>query len=392
MAYLMKDRHGTYYLRLVLTNELRQRLGIVDWKQKEFRRSLDTKSKREAARKFPDAYVKAISSFEAARQEASPPPAVRSYQPFLSSLLMKHSKHQELTGILPTTLNGRLHAIGLLIKYIGDKPVDEYEKQDARRFRDKLSETPKKGYPDEKIAVSTLNIYLSRVQAFFNWVEQEGFVTDNVFKGMKVQITRLQSSYRNIFSSEDLTKIFRNINTEDIRLDRLFVTYIAFYTACRISEACQLSKDDVYQVDGVWCIHIRETKPYQRLKNSYSERLIPVHSELIKLGILEHCATVEDRLFPKAKSAAISQWFRLLLSKLDIGSVIEANDASNKTFHSFRHTGVNILKQHGVDVSLTAALMGHSTGTMAYDRYGKTLKPGALVDIVELIKLEGEIK
>lgn len=382
MAYLMKDRHGTYYLRLVLTNELRQRLDIADSRQREFRRSLETKSKREAARRFPDAYVKAVSSFEAVPQEASPPSPARRYQPFLSSLLVKHTKHQELTGILPTTLNGRLHAIGLLIKYIGDKPVNEYAKQDARRFRDRLSETPKKGYPDEKIAVSTLNIYLSRVQAFFNWLEQEGFVTDNVFKGMKVQVKRLQSTYRNTFSTEDLTKIFSHLNTEDVRLDRLFVTYIAFYTACRISEACQLSKEDVYQVDGVWCIHIRETKPYQRLKNSYSERLIPVHSELIKLGLLEHCTTVEDKLFPDARPAAISQWFGKLLTKLFIGP--------DKTFHSFRHTGVNILKQRGVDVSLTAALMGHSTGTMAYDRYGKTLKPEALVNIVELIKLEGE--
>ncbi|OJA05259.1 site-specific integrase [Halomonas sp. QHL1] len=381
MAYLMKDRHGTYYLRLVLTNELRLRLGIADSRQREFRRSLDTKSKREAARRFPDAYVKAVSSFEAAPQEASPSPAARSSQPALSSLLAKHSKHQGLTGILPSTLHGRLHAVGLLMKYIGDKPVNEYEKQDARRFRDKLSETPKKGYPDEKISVSTLNIYISRVQAFFNWLEQEGFVTDNVFKGMKVQVKRLQSSYRSVFTAEDLTMIFSHINTEDVRLDRLFVTYIAFYTACRISEACQLSKEDVYQVDGVWCIHIRENKPYQRLKNAYSERVIPVHSELIKLGLLEHCDTVEDRLLPNAKPAAISQWFGKLLIKLFIGP--------DKTFHSFRHTGVNILKQHGVDVSLTAALMGHSTGTMAYDRYGKTLKPEALVDIVELIKLKG---
>lgn len=372
----MKDRNGTYYLRIVLSSDLRQRLG-----QGEYRRSLGTKSKREAAKKLPEAYVKAFSTLEAPPQAITPPAVSSQYD--LTTLLEIHTKHQELTGILPTTIHNRSYAVGLLLKHVGDKPINFYTKEDARYFRDKLSETPKKGYPNRTISITTLNNQLSQIIGFFNWCEREGYVTGNVFKGIKFQRKRLQSSYRDVFNFEDLTKIFNHINaTEKIRLDRLFVPYLAFYTACRISEVCQLSKDDIYQIDGVWCIHIREGKSYQRLKNSYSERVIPVHSELIKLGLLEHCVKVEDRLFPDVKSAQVSQWFGKLLRKLDIGP--------NKAFHSFRHTTVNILKQHGVDVSLTAALMGHSTGTMAYDRYGKSLRPEALVDIVELIKLEGQ--
>ena len=377
----MQDRHGTFYLRIILTDELRQRLGIKDG-QGEYRRSLGTKSRREAARRLPGAYLKAVSSNSpfATRSRAKATlkkPVERQRKHCLSSLLVNHIKHQKLTGVLPKTLHGRLHSLSLLLEYIGDKPVESYNKEDARRFRDRLSEMPKKGYPDEKIAISTLNIYLSRVMAFFNWLEREGYVTTNVFRGIKVPVKRLQSSYRDAFSSQDLTKIFSNIS--EARIDRRLVAYIALFTSCRISEAVQLSKDDIYQVNGTWCIHIRQEKPYQRLKNQSSERIIPVHSELIKLGLIEYCATAEDKLFPQAKSAAISQWFRKILEKLEIGP--------NKTFHSFRHTGANIMKQNGVDVSLAAALLGHSTGTMTYDRYGKTLQPEALVNVVELIKL-----
>jgi len=146
-----------------------------------------------------------------------------------------------------------------------------------------------------------------------------------------------------------------------------------------------LSKDDIYKVDNVWCIHIREGKEYQRLKNAYSERVIPVHSELIRLGFLDYIESVKgDRIFPMLRitksnsfSAQVSQWFGLLLKKLDIGP--------NKTFHSFRHTFSDALRNEGVDVSLTAALIGHSTGTITYDRYSKRLNPSILVDVVEKI-------
>jgi len=383
---LMQDRHGTFYLRIILTNELRKRLGITNG-QGEYRRSLGTKSKREAAKRLPEAYVHAVSSHSPTatsnRPRATPNKLVqRQRKHCLSKLLVSHIKLQELTGVLPKTLNSRQHSISLLLECIGDKPVDLYTKADARKFRDTLANTPKKGRTGKKIAVSTLNVYLSRVQAFFNWLEDEGYVTTNVFRNIKVKVAvkRLQSSYRDAFSSKDLTNISNALT--DTRIDRRLVTYICLFSGCRISEAVQLSKDDIYQVDGCWCIHIRQEKPYQRLKNQSSERVIPVHSELIRIGLVEHCASVEDRLFPNAKSAAISQWFRKVLESLEIGP--------KKTFHSFRHTVANTMKQNGVDVSLAAALLGHSTGTMTYDRYGKTLNPEALVDIVELIKLEGE--
>lgn len=382
----MRDRLGTFYLRVMLTDELRQRMGITTG-QGEYRRSLGTKSKREAAKRLPEAYVQAVSSnstnIKSSARAAPREPVPRQRKHYLSTLLVSHSKSQKLTGVLPTTISNRTYAIGLLLSHVGDKPVGLYSKEDARHFRDTLSNTPKKGYPSKTISITTLNNILSQVISFFNWCEREGYVTVNVFRGMKVQVKRLQSSYRREFTNEDLTKIFSHINTAgDSRLDRSLVPYIALYTGCRLSEACNLSKDDIYQINDLWCIHIRQDKPYQRLKNPASERIIPVHSELIKLGLLDHCASVEDRLFPSTKSAQVSQWFGKTLEKLEIGP--------NKTFHSFRHTVANIMKQNGVDVSLAAALLGHSTGSMTYERYGKALKPEALVDIVELIRLEGE--
>ena len=42
-----------------------------------------------------------------------------------------------------------------------------------------------------------------------------------------------------------------------------------------------------------------------------------------------------------------------------------------KTFHSLRHTVIDHLKQQGIDVSFINELVGHSSGNIDLDRYGK---------------------
>ncbi|SDN99594.1 site-specific integrase [Vreelandella arcis] len=379
MAYICKDRHGTYYLRIVLNDEQRK-----VYRKGELRRSLGTKLKREALRRQPEAYLDAMAVLGKVRK---PAPTKEPVGLFLSYLLKKYASYQKLTGVLPETIAKKAYSVQLLIRLVKDKPVDAYTKEDARLFRDKAIKLPKKGCKNSTISITTFNNYTSEIISFFNWCEREGYIDDNVFNGIKIKQKQLQSSYRGIFNPEDLKKIFDSIErTPNIRADRYWAPYIAFYTGCRINEACMLSKDDIYIKDDVWCIHIRAGKDYQRLKNAHSERIIPIHSELIKLGFIEYVNSVEDRLFPmlsitksNSLSAQVSQWFGKLLKKLDIGP--------KKSFHSFRHTFTNILKQNGVDVSITASILGHSTRTISYDRYGKSLSPKTVIDVIEQIKL-----
>lgn len=59
------------------------------------------------------------------------------------------------------------------------------------------------------------------------------------------------------------------------------------YTGARANEICQLYADDVQQVDGVWCLNIRDNRPDQKLKTINSARLIPIHSSLIAGGFID---------------------------------------------------------------------------------------------------------
>jgi integrase len=46
-----------------------------------------------------------------------------------------------------------------------------------------------------------------------------------------------------------------------------------------------------------------------------------------------------------------------------------------KNFHSFRHTVIDHLKQKGVEPHFVNELLGHSSGNIDLDRYGKGYNP-----------------
>ena len=49
-----------------------------------------------------------------------------------------------------------------------------------------------------------------------------------------------------------------------------------------------------------------------------------------------------------------------------------------KSFHSIRHTVIDHLKQKGIDVSYINDLVGHHSGNIDLDRYGKSYNPDIL--------------
>ncbi|WP_449263833.1 tyrosine-type recombinase/integrase, partial [Escherichia coli] len=72
----------------------------------------------------------------------------------------------------------------------------------------------------------------------------------------------------------------------------------------------------------------------------------------------------------------VSKWFnRTLLPKV-------LADRSGLAFHSFRHTVATQLKQHGVELAYAQAIMGHSSGSITYDRYAKEVEVDRLVNVM----------
>jgi integrase len=124
-------------------------------------------------------------------------------------------------------------------------------------------------------------------------------------------------------------------------------------------------------------ITIREdVEQGRRLKTAGSARVVPVHPELVRIGLLRFVedARTKDgrsaRLFPLLSSGpmggfgeAWSKWFGRYIRSLGI-----TNKAS--VFHSFRHGFKDALRSAEVSEDINDALTGHSGPGTVGRRYG----------------------
>ena len=160
----------------------------------------------------------------------------------------------------------------------------------------------------------------------------------------------------------------------------------------RLGEIAQLQTDDVRQLHGIWILHISEEGAGQKsTKTAGSMRVIPVHSELIRMGLLEYHAEVKGRgerqLFPEIKrdargfySGTPSDFFNTYVRAIGVKMDSRVN------FHSFRHGIADAFRRAGFLDEQFAMLLGHAKASTT-GRYG-ILPEGILADRARMIEAE----
>ena len=293
-----------------------------------------------------------------------------------------------------------------LVEIIGDLPIDSLSYEIGRDYKNKLMKLPanrkkKARFKDLTIdqileledvvpmAIKTVNNNLSTVIALINWSRKQGYLKENYFEGLKIPSEKKVQDERKAFSDSDLKKMFGPETYKEATkgIDhRYWVPLLGLYTGARLNEICQLHVKDINQVDGLWCMDINakseDDENPKRLKNTASERLIPLHDKLVELGFIDYVKKQRKakvvRLFPDlyynindGHSRKAGRWFNEQYLRKTLGITDLA-----KSFHSFRHTVADRLKQLGVTEPYIAELMGHSSGeTMSFSRYGKKYQP-----------------
>jgi len=301
------------------------------------------------------------------------------------------------------------HTLDLLIQEFGDISLGRLNREMSVKFKDDLQKLPKnrtklQQYRDldfhelvklnvvekDRISRTTVNNNLGYVSSFMKWCVINGYVDINFFEGMRLKKLIRVRDERDRFEEKELKQIFQKQNyiefteVEKQKYEYYWCPLISLFSGMRLNEICSLYLDNIIQVKGNhrekrWCFNILEEpdRPDKHLKTLSSRRIVPIHDILIDLNFLEFVELLKQRhknrqrLFQELKLSEgsyirnVSRFFnRRYLTKLGLKT-------ERKTFHSLRHTVIDHLKQQGIDVSFINELVGHSSGNIDLDRYGK---------------------
>ncbi len=315
-------------------------------------------------------------------------------------------------------------ALTLFRDFVGPKPIGLLTRQDCKDFKLTLEKLPPKwqsrfkemdiqktaamGLPPMNPA--TVNRILSPICTFLNWALLEGHISANPALRLRAIHKVRADTQRAAFSAGDLRLLFEespmyrgceaaskrdHAGSMIIKDARFWLPLMALFTGMRLGEVAQLRCRDIRQVDGVWVIDVNTTDG-NRLKNQNSQRLIPIHSELLAIGLTDYAEKTNvsghERLWSEIKrgkhgsySGAYSKWFSRYKNLIGITD-------PKITFHSFRHTFIDQLKQLDVPDGKIQELVGHANHSITTGRYGKPYRPVALKEVIEALSYGLDLK
>lgn len=218
------------------------------------------------------------------------------------------------------------------------------------------------------------------------------------------------------FSRDDLRRFFGSAwfvserekvgESGELHQGRFWVPLLCLYLGVRANEAASLLICDIKTQGGISCLLIRESdddgRRRKQLKTKVSERCVPLHKEIIRLGFLEfHSArskqaAANDFLFPEltpnaqtgSRTKVLSQWFgRIRDKELD-----PAERGTRKSLHSFRHAVTDCMRKATESDEMRYALLGWTEDAgkknAGYD-YGSGFPIADLKRLIDQVEFPG---
>ncbi|MEX5390585.1 site-specific integrase [Enterobacter cloacae] len=348
----------------------------------------------------------------------------------LSWLRDKYLKYRRDHKAKESVLSAHHDFFALMIEVMGDIRLEHFDRDFLRAYESKLRTIPanrnlkkiKYGvktldelivksaeYGDKLMTGESVRKYINGLYGSMKWAVAEGILLKSPcvdFFPSEDKTERDQDKV-DVFEPNDLKAIFslpqyvsgtgeRNKHGRFHQYQPYYywMPLLALFTGARVNELAQLRLDDIQEDDGIYFFNLDvDGETDKKLKNANARREIPIHSMLIKLGLIEYVKALRgagyERLFPeitpntvKGHGKAVSGWFNESVLK----NKLKLERDRTKSFHSFRHSVSTYLKEKGVNSELRAQLAGHVRGkTETEVRYSKDLKPIHMVDVVEKI-------
>ncbi|AYG58005.1 site-specific integrase [Rhizobium jaguaris] len=302
-----------------------------------------------------------------------------------------------------TTVMGKEEYLGLLTELFGrNRDIASLTPQDVTTVKDTLVALPKHRHKKQetrgkslaevlkmanlpRLSVPSINKYLQTYNDFFGYAQHHGYVERNLFAGVQIKRNRQRAEKKRLpFTSDQIRTILNAVVDSGLIYARKpyqkWGPLIGIYTGARLNEIAQLDLADIRQQDGIWFFDINNEDD-KKVKTEASKRRVPIHRELIRLGLLDHVEALrrqgKQKLFQELPNSVehgrgrnLGRWFNeSLLPKLNLKSEF-------LVFHSLRHTVITQLGNAKPNDPLVSAIVGHIPQGVTYQNYfgGYTLQ------------------
>ena len=417
--YLSKNRNNTFYTRVVLPKSLRSK-GF----QFAVRISLGTKSRSEAidlnlstaqfirntfkiipseltSNQFKDWFNYYLSEFNKNRQ-TPPKPYIPSnteginrvipslHQTTLNLALKEFLESKESEKISYRSIKKLENRIGHFLKWLNKNTFNQVTPRIVMDYRNYLLSLNK--------SYKTNIEYIAAIRQFFKWSVLMEYSQNNPFDGLRLGQKPIKAPHeqRSRWSSDDLKTLFNFLYKNVIKkkskhaLTNYYVALISLYAGLRTSEACQLKVSSIKKVNDILIFEINNVDENTKLKTLNAYRSIPIHSNLINLGLLEYINVRKNigktMLFDDLPTGDYNDWSKPIGSRFyRIFKKIIFADNKKPTLYGLRHTFIDELQQQEVPEHIVAELSGHTKKGITFGRYGKRLNLKLLKEKVELI-------
>ncbi|MEA1831277.1 site-specific integrase [Methylobacterium durans] len=294
------------------------------------------------------------------RQAASPGPAVSGEPPLSFSALFEAYAAER--GLPPRTRYEWPRVLKQLSAFIGHDDVRRLTPDDLLRWKDKLVAD---GLSPKTIRDSNL----ASIRAVLKWGVQNRRLPTNPADGVTIRLKKDAGQGIRGFTDAEATTILRAAEAEQDPVKR-WVPWVCAFSGARLSEVCQLRVQDISEVEGIAVM--RFDAEAGSLKNTGSERTVPLHSSLIAAGFLDFVRNCEpgpvfqdlspDKFGKRGGNGTklLGRWVRRL-------GLTDARLAPN---HSWRHRFKTLARKHGLAPDIADAITGHAHSSVG-DRYGE---------------------
>lgn len=347
------------------------------------------------------------------------------YDPALTALIVRLMAQKRRQGLSGQMLTQMTRVFELFAEATELRDIRDLRQAHIAKFVDVLSALPptyRKSPKDREktlhqilqdasgkpvgLSATTIGRNLDYLGQLLTKARSEGFV--NVLQidlaSLRPRKTKRDRDERPAFSAEDIQRLFthpvwqgnqrRNRWQEPgphITRDGLFwVPMIAALSGARREEIAALKAGDIAETEGMPVLQIAENAN-RGMKTLASTRTLPLHPQLIEMGLIAHAREqiarkgAEADLFPDLRPAKaggkfgdkIDYRFRLLVQNRLNGN------PEGKVFHSLRHYVTTQLgRMPGVSEQVRKDILGHVGDDVTSERYSESAPLEAMFEAI----------